>query len=855
MSLKRADLVAGKALAKAQSAENRLNALIGTSQNPNTATVLYTPSISVVTNSTGGGPYTWTCPAGVTRAVIECWGSGAGGGGGSPSQGGEGGGGGEYEQDPVHPVTPGTVYQFWVGTGGTGGVTGHGGQSGSDSVFDPYGNPVWGLGGNAGGGYIGGSGGYYNGETIDFAGGNGGGTTLQLTGGCGGGGSAGNSGGGGSGTSSAGSGGTAGGTAGAGGGAAGGAGGNAGNPGSAGSAPGGGGGGCGAATITGQFSKTYYFTTSGAFYGSDAIGGNANQRQNLNSTLYQGGESGGGGNYNGTAKSMLLLPSSVQSDLSGVIIDSVSLTLVNESTWYSTMTVVLGWTGYTNIPVTWNGSGINAVSQFQIGSGATLTQDLTNTGLGVALQNGTAGSLSLGPGTPGYNLGNFGSLYGISGGGAPFLTVTGHTGTTQVKAGHGANGQVRISYATPVSTVVASSQPTAVTDPVSGITLPAGHYVGPGAGITLASGAAPPAYTTGAEFVAATTAPAAAVIYANTAGNVAIAGSSGLVIAGAGGLAVSAGTVALAGSSITGAAFTSSASLNEGFTTGGAYTGALTAGPNQIVVDSGANITVGTNGSITNGGGANFNGGLGVNAAGGHPFLAGGATTATVVSIDGSANLIVGANGGITNNGGANFNAGIAFSGTAQVILGSHVSAFTAVSSCTFQEGVIVGGTGTNNTNNQVTIDSGGNVTIPGGGSLALNSGAGCNMNGGFEVTGQANFNGSGSSNVVFNPSIVAKNGINLGTSISDSMWLTSSGTGTVTFASGMTLHTENHPSGAGAFDAGGGPNTGTGYDGASGAWPQRVAVWGNSVEASLQNLITVVNNINTTLQDTGIFT
>ena len=107
----------------------------------------------------------------------------------------------------------------------------------------------------------------------------------------------------------------------------------------------------------------------------------------------------------------------------------------------------------------------------------------------------------------------------------------------------------------------------------------------------------------------------------------------------------------------------------------------------------------------------------------------------------------------------------------------------------------------------------------------------------------------------VFNPSIVAKNGINLGTSISDSMWLTRSGTGTVTFASGMTLHTENHPSGAGAFDAGGGPNTGTGYDGASGAWPQRVAVWGNSVEASLQNLITVVNNINTTLQDTGIFT
>lgn len=61
---------------------------------------------------THGVGTTWTCPANVTTATIECW---AGGGAGAP--GGGGGGGAGYTQNTV-PVVPGTVYSMWVGAGG-----------------------------------------------------------------------------------------------------------------------------------------------------------------------------------------------------------------------------------------------------------------------------------------------------------------------------------------------------------------------------------------------------------------------------------------------------------------------------------------------------------------------------------------------------------------------------------------------------------------------------------------------------------------------------------------------------------------------------------------------------------------
>ncbi len=65
----------------------------------------------------------WTCPAGVTTVTVNCW--GAGGGGASRSSNGRaaGAGGGAFASSSV-PVTPGTSYNFVVGTGGTAGVNG-----------------------------------------------------------------------------------------------------------------------------------------------------------------------------------------------------------------------------------------------------------------------------------------------------------------------------------------------------------------------------------------------------------------------------------------------------------------------------------------------------------------------------------------------------------------------------------------------------------------------------------------------------------------------------------------------------------------------------------------------------------
>ena len=64
----------------------------------------------------------WTCPAGVTSILAECWGSGASGAGSSAAQSQGGGGGGEYAAEPTLAVTPGNLYSYTVGAGRTGGT-------------------------------------------------------------------------------------------------------------------------------------------------------------------------------------------------------------------------------------------------------------------------------------------------------------------------------------------------------------------------------------------------------------------------------------------------------------------------------------------------------------------------------------------------------------------------------------------------------------------------------------------------------------------------------------------------------------------------------------------------------------
>lgn len=453
-----------KALAKAQSVEQRLNALVP-QITPQLPVVVYDQTTTLVSQSVAGS-YTWTCPAGITSVTVECWGGGAGGGGGTSGQGGEGGGGGAYGAEPAYAVTPGTVYTYVVGNAGTGGITGHAGNSGGSSFFDPAApSGVYAAGGLAGSGFAGGAGGAAGSSTVAFAGGSGSGDGSQSTGGCGGGSSAGPAADGNDGAgSSIGATGTAGG-AGATDSGAGGAGGNNGLNGVSGGTPGGGGGGCGAAAAASQVTFTYGPTSSATYYGSDATGGNAN-KQRPATVLYQGGQTSSGGTYNGTMKSLMVLPSSVASDLAGVTIDSVGIKLKNQHAYYSSgMTVILGYTANTSLPSTWTGSGAVHTSSYHVDEfsyGAGNGVDVTGDGLGTAMKSGAAKSIYIGLGGA-YNASEYGYFSPAGASQPPLVTIVGHTGGAQAQAGSGAAGQVRLTYQAP-SGIIAAVQPLAGTD-------------------------------------------------------------------------------------------------------------------------------------------------------------------------------------------------------------------------------------------------------------------------------------------------------------------------------------------------------------------------------------------------------
>jgi hypothetical protein len=475
--------------AKAADVEARLIQHIST--HPAVAPALSYASTSATVTQAVNGTFTWTPPAGVTSAKIECWGAGAGGNGGNTINGGYGGGGGEYACEPAYPVVPGQAYTYVVGNGGSGGTTGNPGQDGSDTIFDAdnAGGLAW-LGGVFAGGATAFHGGTGSLNTIAYDGGDAGGSTAN--GGGGGGGSGGSAGPGGTGGStSVGVGGT-GGAAGAGGGAAGGTGGSNASAGFSGSAPGGGGGAAGASTSATSGSNQYRLSGSATYRGSDASGGAANtKRADAGGTMNQGGTTASGGSYNGTQKALGIIGGNPQGDLSGKTIDSVSIRLEWLHCWYNNGAyVILGYTGFSALGPTWGGSGITGVKTWWQGpatdqGGGPKTTDLTGQGFGTALQNGSAQSISLGPGG-GYNLNNYGQAYGAGGdnGQNPLITVTWHTGTAPVRAGDGRDGQVTITYT--ISGILQSAlQPSAGAD-AGGNAFAAG-YTGPVTAIQPAS--------------------------------------------------------------------------------------------------------------------------------------------------------------------------------------------------------------------------------------------------------------------------------------------------------------------------------------------------------------------------------
>lgn len=481
-------LLASTALAKAKDVEARLiNVIGGLAAVP--PSITYTATQTIVTQGTNGS-YSWTCPANVSQARIECWGAGAGGGGGSSARGGEGGGGGEYAAEPNYPLIPGTIYSYIVGNGGTGGTSGYGGQGGGDTIFDTAGigkpTGVFANGGVAGGGFVGGAGGGSGGSgntpspnSWESPGGNGGGNGSQGLGGCGGGGVPNSLGGCTNGSNS----GTSAGAAPGGGYAAnGGAGGTAPGNGYAGGSPGGGGGGAGAAGGSTSGQLVYRLSGSATFYGSDATGGNANGLRG-SGTMWQGGESASGGSYNGTMKSIGIIGGNPQSDLSGKSIDQVYIRLEQLHCWYNSGAyVILGYTPYTTWGSSWGGGGITAVKTWWQGpavdqGGGPVTTDLTGAGLGNALASGAAKSISLGPGNS-FNLYNYMSVWGAGTDNTqnPMITVNWHSGTAPAQAGAGGDGMVRITYS--VSGVLQSAlQSAAGTDP-AGNAFGAG-YTGP----------------------------------------------------------------------------------------------------------------------------------------------------------------------------------------------------------------------------------------------------------------------------------------------------------------------------------------------------------------------------------------
>ena len=215
---------------------------------------------------------TWTAPADVTEAFVQCW-AGGGSGGDGTNTGGGGGGGGAYAAATTS-VTAGVSYPVVVGAGGVAPTAGTAGNAGATSTFATttiIAAPGRGGGFASAANATGGAGGSTanSSGTIEYAGGAGGNSNNTGDTSGGGGGAGGPSGAGGTAANSGTSVGSAGGT-GNNGGAAGGIGGNAAAGGTASSSvTGGGGGGGGDDTFTGGAGGT----VGGGGGGGENLGG------------------------------------------------------------------------------------------------------------------------------------------------------------------------------------------------------------------------------------------------------------------------------------------------------------------------------------------------------------------------------------------------------------------------------------------------------------------------------------------------------------------------------------------------------------------------------------------------------
>jgi len=141
-------------------ASNAINALVP-SQTGNSGNFLTTNGTSVSWGAVGSSPTveiftsstTWTCPSGVTEAIVTVVGGGGGGGGSgsSTTSGGAGGNGGVGVG--VLSLTPATVYTITIGAGGNGSNTTTGAAGGTSSFLPQGGSTLIAATGGAGGSY------------------------------------------------------------------------------------------------------------------------------------------------------------------------------------------------------------------------------------------------------------------------------------------------------------------------------------------------------------------------------------------------------------------------------------------------------------------------------------------------------------------------------------------------------------------------------------------------------------------------------------------------------------------------------------------------------------------------------
>jgi hypothetical protein len=252
----------------------------------------------------------------------------------------------------------------------------------------------------------------------------------------------------------------------------------AGNPGITGAAGAGGGGAGASSAPPGTVTVTVPFTTAASYCGTDASGGAAGSIYNpviqgTTGRLFTGGQSADAAS--GSKNSLLILPPNLAASLQNgaYTVLRVTLTVYNANqTAPQSALMQVGWATDTFLPITYTaGDTAGSAGVVEIPQGAySATADLTESQLGLYLQNAGATALVLGPGsTPtfaAYNADTAADFYtAVYGPGAtdsagnslaPFLTITYAQSTTVQQGSPGGAGAILVTYLNQAETLVGS---------------------------------------------------------------------------------------------------------------------------------------------------------------------------------------------------------------------------------------------------------------------------------------------------------------------------------------------------------------------------------------------------------------